>query len=109
MSKMSALESLYDQGWVVAVHNDYRLNGGLFTFWGFTRGNEWIKGEGISDEEAQEKARDAAYELDVLTNSQELKISAMQAKIDVLFIQMKNMNIHIDEASLEELVNKHLS
>ncbi len=40
------------QGWVVAVHNDYRLNGEPYTFWLFTKGERAIKGEGKTDAEA---------------------------------------------------------
>lgn len=40
------------KGWMVAVHNDYRLNGEFFTFWLFTKGNSCVKGEGRTDEEA---------------------------------------------------------
>ncbi len=42
-------------GWLVAVHNDYRLNdskpgGEVFTFWLFTHPDgRYIKGEGLSD------------------------------------------------------------
>jgi hypothetical protein len=43
-------------GWMVAIHNDYRQNGNLFTFWLFTKGGWCVKGEGSTDEEAIEKA-----------------------------------------------------
>jgi hypothetical protein len=39
-------------GYVVAVHNDYRQDGALRTFWLFTRNGLAVKGEGVSDEEA---------------------------------------------------------
>ena len=40
-------------GWSVAVHNDYRLNGEPHTFWLWTHPNgRWIKGEGKTDAEA---------------------------------------------------------
>lgn len=42
-------------GWVVAVHNDYRLAGEPHTFWLFTRGARNVKGEGCSDEYALEQ------------------------------------------------------
>ena len=54
-----------DAGWVVAIHNDYRLDGKPMTFWLFTkplkssacRESGWfVKGEGASDEEAISKA-----------------------------------------------------
>jgi multidrug efflux pump subunit AcrA (membrane-fusion protein) len=47
------LETLRSQGWRVAVHNDYKLNGDDYTFWLLTHPNgRWIKGEGRSDEDA---------------------------------------------------------
>lgn len=45
------------QGWVVAVHNDYRLNGIFHTFWLFTKDGQAIKGEGVSDAEALQQVR----------------------------------------------------
>lgn len=48
-----AVERLRADGWSVAVHNDYRLNGEAHTFWLWTHPNgRWIKGEGGTDEEA---------------------------------------------------------
>jgi hypothetical protein len=48
-----ALAALRADGWSVAVHNDYRLNGEPHTFWLFTHPNgTWLKGEGRTDEEA---------------------------------------------------------
>jgi len=46
------LAELRQRGWVVAVHNDYKLQGNLHTFWLFTKGAYCAKGEGQSDEEA---------------------------------------------------------
>ena len=48
----SVLEQLRSDGWRVAVHNDYMLNGELHTFWGLTRGCCFVKGEGRTDGEA---------------------------------------------------------
>lgn len=49
------------RGWVVAVHNDYQLNGEPHTFWLFTNPDgRWLKGEGRTDEEALEQVRHAA-------------------------------------------------
>ena len=45
------------QGWMVAVHNDYRQDGKLYTFWLFTKGDQAVKGEGISDKEALNQIR----------------------------------------------------
>ena len=46
-----------DQGWAVAVHNDYRLVGVPHTFWLFTRGDSCVKGEGKTDSEALDDVR----------------------------------------------------
>lgn len=57
------LADLRAQGWVVAVHNDYRLGGVHHTFWLFTRGGVALKGEGLSDAEAVAQVRTQADEL----------------------------------------------
>jgi len=50
-----SLEVLLDEmrayGWMVAVHNDYRLNGRPMTFWLFTHPERgiYLKAEGESD------------------------------------------------------------
>jgi len=49
---VSRVDALRARGWVVAVHNDYRLHGELHTFWLFTKGDHCAKGEGLSDDEA---------------------------------------------------------
>lgn len=44
------LTDLRRSGWTVAVHNDYRKNGKLYTFWLFTHKNgRWLKAEGRDD------------------------------------------------------------
>ena len=43
------LDCMRDNGWSVAVHNDYRLKGEFYTFWLFTNGDRCVKGEGPSD------------------------------------------------------------
>ena len=48
----SVLADLRTDGWTVAVHNDYRLNGEAHTFWLFTKGERAIKGEGRTDFDA---------------------------------------------------------
>ncbi len=45
-------------GWFVAVHNDYRLNGELWTFWLFTKDGRAVKGEGRTDAEALDQVRE---------------------------------------------------
>lgn len=48
----SSPNDLRELGWLVAVHNDYRINGIEYTFWLLTKGNECIKGEGRTDADA---------------------------------------------------------
>ena len=49
MAIQSILSELREDGWRVAVHNDYMLNGELHTFWLFTFGNWCAKGEAKDD------------------------------------------------------------
>lgn len=52
-SLTSMLRILREAEWVVGVHNDYRQNGKLMTFWLFTHpSGRWLKGEGVTDEDA---------------------------------------------------------
>jgi transcriptional regulator with XRE-family HTH domain len=46
------LDTIRDQGWLVAVHNDYHLFGKFSTFWMFTKNGRCVIGEGKSDTEA---------------------------------------------------------
>jgi hypothetical protein len=47
----SMLRFLRGLGWMVAIHNDYKLGGEAHTFWLFTHQNgRWIKGEALTDE-----------------------------------------------------------
>jgi hypothetical protein len=49
----ATLDALRAAGWMVAVHNDYRLHGEPHTFWLLTHPDgRWIKGEGRTDAEA---------------------------------------------------------
>lgn len=59
MTLSESLKQLRDAGWMVAVHNDYRLDGEAFTFWLFTnfRNNTFVQGEAKTDEEALENIR----------------------------------------------------
>lgn len=50
-------DDLRAAGWMVAVHNDYRQDGTLYTFWLFTRGDRCVKGEGTTDTEALNQCR----------------------------------------------------
>lgn len=55
------------KGWAVAVHNDYRQGGESHTFWLFTRGTRFVKGEGPSDEVALLRAWDEVEKLNKLS------------------------------------------
>jgi len=59
-----ALADMRRNGWSVAVHNDYRLNGEQWTFWLFTKGNQAVKGEGMTDAFAIFNAASEAARLD---------------------------------------------
>lgn len=53
---MKILDKIRNEGWMVAVHNDYRLNGKNMTFWLFTNSDgRFVKGEGFTDLEVLEK------------------------------------------------------
>lgn len=52
LATLEMLANLRRDGWMVAVHNDYRLGGALHTFWLFTKGEWAVKGEGQTDYEA---------------------------------------------------------
>lgn len=57
------LDHIRAKGWMVASHNDYRLNGKFHTFWAFvTPDGRFIKGEGESDYAALLNALDAEPE-----------------------------------------------
>jgi hypothetical protein len=57
------LDELRDDGWAVAAHNDYRLDGQSYTFWLFTRGNQCVRGEGLTDTAALIRVQNAIAEL----------------------------------------------
>jgi len=47
------LRELRAENWRVAVHNDYHLDGKLYTFWLFIHpSGRWLKGESTTDAEA---------------------------------------------------------
>jgi hypothetical protein len=67
---ISMVAKLRGDGWSVAVHNDYRLNGQPHTFWLFTHANgRWIKGEGKTDADAVTQAAIAADEVTRMAKS----------------------------------------
>ena len=63
MVEQSNPDDIRAAGWMVAVHNDYRLNGKLYTFWLFTKDDRAVKGEGKSDADALNEIR---RKLDIL-------------------------------------------
>lgn len=74
MDMMDTLEGrlawMRNNGWMVAIHNDYMQNGKQFAFWLFTRKcgtdcGEFVKGESqFSDKEAIGLCIDKARSLD---------------------------------------------
>lgn len=56
-SEPASPDDLRADGWMVAVHNDYRLGGECHTFWLMVRGERAVKGEGRSDAEALDQIR----------------------------------------------------
>ena len=51
-------DDLREKGWMVAVHNDYRINGERKTFWLLTYDDgQYVKGEGATDAEALNEIR----------------------------------------------------
>lgn len=59
MNLSERLKKMRDEGWMVAVHNDYRLDGEAYTFWLFTnfRNKTFVQGEARTDEEALQNIR----------------------------------------------------
>lgn len=72
------VERLRADGWMVAVHNDYRFKGQHHTFWLFTRGDHAIKGEGTSDDEALEVCVREAKRIDEAA----AEITRLQSELD---------------------------
>jgi hypothetical protein len=61
MQPVAVIDQLRAQGWTVAVHNDYRLDGRAHTFWLLTHPSGiWVKGEGATDAEALQQCVEAA-------------------------------------------------
>ena len=54
---MCDLQALRDAGWMVAVHNDYRMAGERYTFWLFVRDAVAFRGEGKTDADALAQVR----------------------------------------------------
>lgn len=67
MTASSILASLRNNGWHVAIHNDYRLgNAPWRTFWLLThQRGVFVKGEGDSDLEALQQCWKAALDMDI--------------------------------------------
>jgi hypothetical protein len=55
-------DDLRAQGWSVAVHNDYRLDGEAHTFWLLTKNGRAVKGEGHTDADALNQIRKELYD-----------------------------------------------
>lgn len=57
----SSADDIREEGWVVAIHNDYRLKGIAHTFWLFTKGDRNLKGEGLTDAAALTQVRQQLF------------------------------------------------
>lgn len=58
------LADLRESGWMVAVHNDYRVVDELMTFWLLTHPSGiFVKGEGATDYEALTQCANAARQI----------------------------------------------
>jgi chromosome segregation ATPase len=84
MSDSASPDDLRKDGWAVAVHNDYRLNGRSHTFWLFTRGNRFIKGEGETDAAALDEARFAAKTQKTRIDELKEENNALQARLEAV-------------------------
>jgi len=72
----SSPDDIRAMGWMVAVHNDYRLNGVFHTFWLFTKGDRAVKGEGTSDASAlNDVRRKLGWRYDISTNQWSVGLS----------------------------------
>ena len=50
---MDRLSELRNMGWMVAVHNDYKIRGVFMTFWLLTHDDgSYVRGEGPTDKAA---------------------------------------------------------
>jgi len=63
---MNVVDFLRKRGWMVAVHNDYRIGGELHTFWLFTKGHFCAKGEGRTDADALAQVSQRINELEAI-------------------------------------------
>jgi len=50
-------DDLRQLGWMVAVHNDYMIDGRRYTFWLMSKGERCLKGEGSCDAVALDQIR----------------------------------------------------
>ena len=62
MNPFHLLSLIRQEGWVVAIHNDYKQDGKFHTFWLFTKGDRCKKGEGRTDFEALQKVWTGIHE-----------------------------------------------
>jgi hypothetical protein len=60
----SSPQDIRERGWVVAVHNDYKIDGAPHTFWLFTKDGRAVKGEGLTDADALDLVRQEIAKLD---------------------------------------------
>lgn len=52
MNSQEIVNQLRSAGWMVCSHNDYPYQGVNCTYWSFSKGNQFISGNGVDDVEA---------------------------------------------------------
>lgn len=80
-------DDLRKRDWLVAVHNDYRMDGKLMTFWLFTHKHYCVKGEAETDAEALNSCRVYAYILDHDVAVEEAEVEKTTADYVALLLQ----------------------
>lgn len=99
-----SLKRLRDDGWTVAVHNDYRLNGEPHTFWLFTKNGRAVKGEGSTDEEALAEIEHRAFgpvaEVLSLGKGQDVRIrvGAETRSLPIVCLEGKGLSVAVLDA-----------
>lgn len=102
----SCPDDIRAKGWMVAVHNDYRLNGVFHTFWLFTKGSVCAQGEGLNDAEALDIVRQKiqSHWVCVARFTCDNKVAAIAETYEDLFKKIKGVEqtVYVDGESREE-------
>ena len=100
-AKRGSADDIRAAGWSVAVHNDYRVNGLLYTFWLFTQDGRAIKGEGSTDAEALDVVRRILDEVNKKLESAALTSEnvTLKAELDAAKARIAELEHQIDRAN----------